>query len=115
MEQLSNCLDLSINKYDEMINQLKHQTENSKRLDVFIGGLEKFLDNRNWSEIGFFIFAGFLGGLIVGSLIAIVICWIQHQSNIPERIDPPIPMAIIEPQPQQGEGSTSTIRESSII
>jgi|LakMenEpi03Aug12_release.lakeMendotaPanAssembly.Ray.scaffolds.fasta_scaffold18803_11 hypothetical protein len=96
-----------------MTNQLKQQTENFKRLDAFAGGLEKFLDNRNWSEIGFYIFAGFLGGLIVGSLIAVVICWIQHQSNIPEKVNPQIPMAIIEQQ--QGEGSTSTFRESSVI
>lgn len=95
-----------------MINQLKRQTENSKRLDEFVGSLGKFLDNRNWSEIGFYIFAGFLGGLIVGSLIAIVICWIQHQSNIQEKIDPQIPMAIVEPQ--HGPGSTITLRESSV-
>jgi hypothetical protein len=95
-----------------MINQLKHQTENSKRLDAFVGGLGKFLDNRNWSEIGFYIFAGFLGGLIVGSFIAIVICWIQHQSNIPDKVDPQIPMAIVEPQ--QHHGSVITVRESSV-
>lgn len=96
-----------------MIKQLRDQTDNSKKLNSFIESLAKFLDNRNWSEIGFYIFAGFLSGLVVGSLIAICICWIQTKSMARERVDPQIPMAIIDTP--QDPGSSVTLRADSVV
>ncbi len=76
MEQLSHCLDLSVKKYDELNNGLKDQSEYSKHVKSVIEKINKTMENRSWSEIGFFIFAGFLVGLIVGSSAMTCVFWI---------------------------------------
>jgi len=64
MEQLSNCLELSVNKYDQIKMILNNQHEESLNLKKITQNVLTNTNMTHWTEIGFYVFSGFLLGCV---------------------------------------------------
>ena len=82
MEQLSNCLELGIKKYDVLVGSLNNQGFIVQKTMEKIDDIYQLTNLKNWTEIGFYIFAGFISGVLTGVLSIIAINWCFKKTMI---------------------------------
>ena len=109
MEQLSNCLDLSVKKYDDLNNWLKDQSKYSKYVKEVIEQINQTIEKRTWSEIGFFVFAGFIAGLIAGSATITCVFWVSKKR--PKKSDTSNTQVILSEMHRQSCAALDRLRE----
>jgi hypothetical protein len=88
---------------------MKKQSEISEHGKLFMEKIEKIVEKKNWAEIGFYIFTGFLVGLMFGSGIFTCVYWILKKGKIQKK-DPVTPVLMSEIKPS----STISLRENNV-
>lgn len=73
MEQLSNCLELGIKKYSILSDLVAEQGLAAKKTSDFVEKFTNMMNQKSWTELGFYVFSGYLFGIISGILITIFI------------------------------------------
>ncbi len=84
MEQLSKCLDLSVVKYDDFLVTMKEQNAVSMMIKGTVDILQETATSRTWMETGFFVFCGFVFGVLVGivSTSLVALCIQKHYGKV---------------------------------
>ncbi len=86
MEQLSKCLDLSVVKYDDFLVTMKEQIAVSMMIKGAVDVIQETATSRTWMDTGFFVFCGFVFGVVVGiiSTSLVALCIQKHYGNAKE-------------------------------
>lgn len=81
MEQLASCMEVSVEKYNELVAEIKKQTEIEEVTQKHISEVDNKIVIHTWMERGFFIFTGFLSGGIIGLVTTIIVIRCTRKSS----------------------------------